>query len=271
MARTIVTEVFRLARSAAYRIAGPIDRIWLRASGKGNLPPLWLRRHTGPVAQFESAARETAKFLDRLGLVHADDCVLDIGCGAGAMVPEFARRFGPQGRYVGFDVHAPSIRWCREHYAKDPRLVFELAAIASAYGAASGPAATSFRFPIEDAQADLVLAKSVFTHLLAPEAGHYLSETRRALKPGSAAVVTAFLFDASAPGLPLVRRAFPFGDRDGFVRWRLRARPTAAVAYEKSSFERMVQAAGLRVQWMSPGYFPGGQRVTGQDTLLLGH
>ncbi len=267
----MIADALVRARTLAYRIAGPAERTWRSASGKSPLPPLWLRRHTGPVAQFESAARETAEFLDRLGLVHADDCVLDIGCGAGAMVPEFARRLGPKSRYVGFDVHAPSIRWCREHYAKDPRLVFVLAAIASAYGAASGPAATSFRFPIDDRQADLVLAKSVFTHLLAPEASHYLSETCRALKPGSAAVVTAFLFDASAPVLPLVRRAFPFGDRDGLVRWRLRSRPTAAVAYERSLFERMVEAAGLRVQWMSPGYFPGGERLTGQDTLLLGH
>jgi hypothetical protein len=54
------------------------------------------------------------------------------------------------------------------------------------------------------------------------------------------------------------------------VRWRLRTRPTAAVAYEKSQFERMVGAAGLRVQWMSPGYFPGTDRIAGQDTLLLG-
>ena len=33
--------------------------------GRDRLPPLWLRRHTGPVARFESAARETAEFLDR--------------------------------------------------------------------------------------------------------------------------------------------------------------------------------------------------------------
>ena len=259
------------ARTLAYRIAGPAERAWRSISGRSPLPPLWLRRHTGPVAQFESAARETAQFLDRLGLVHADDCVLDIGCGAGAMVPEFARRLGPRGRYVGFDVHAPSILWCREHYAGDPRLAFELAAVASAYGSSSGPPATSFRFPVDDGQAALVLAKSVFTHLLAPEAAHYLSETCRALKPGSAAVVTAFLFDSRAPELPLVRRAFPFGDRDGFVRWRLSARPTAAVAWEKSAFEGMVLEAGLRVQWMSPGYFPGAARLIGQDTLLLGH
>ncbi len=266
----MISDALVRARTLAYRLAGPAERAWRNASGKDPLPPLWLRRHTGPVARFESAARETAQFLDRLGLVHAEDCVLDIGCGAGAMVPEFARRLGPKGRYVGFDVHAPSIRWCREHYAGDARLAFELAAVASAYGSPSGPSATSFRFPLGDGQARLVLAKSVFTHLLEPEARHYLSETRRVLEPGSAAVVTAFLFDASAPGLPLVHRAFPFGDASGLVRWRLRTRPAAAVAYEKSRFERMVEAAGLRVQWMSPGYFPGTGRVTGQDTLLLG-
>ena len=78
-----------------------------------------------------------------------------------------------------------------------------------AYGAASGPPAASLRFPIEDARARLVLAKSDFTHLLAPEAARYLAETRRALEPGSAAVVTAFLFDRNAPEMELVRKHFP--------------------------------------------------------------
>ena len=264
----MITRLLLGGRTLAYRIASPAERAWRRVAGREPLPPLWLRRHTGPVARFEIAARETAEFLDRLGLARPGDTVVDIGCGAGAMVPQFARRLGPGGRYVGFDVHAPSINWCRARYAHDPRMSFTLAEIASAYGTASGAPATSFRFPIEGAAADLVLAKSVFTHLLAPEAAHYLAETGRVLKPGSAAVVTAFLFEASPAGLPLVRRAFPFGD--SVVRWRLRARPTAAVAYERSAFEGMVAAAGLRVQWMSPGYFPGSASVTGQDTLLLG-
>jgi hypothetical protein len=32
----------------------------------------------------------------------------------------------------------------------------------------------------------------------------------------------------------------------------------------------MIRAAGLRLQWMSPGYYPGHARLEGQDTLLLG-
>ena len=267
----MIGEILRRGRNAAYRLASPADNLWRRLSGRAALPPLWLRRHTGAVARFESAARETAAFLDGLGLVEPGHCILDVGCGAGAMVPELARRLGDGGRYVGFDVHAPSIHWCRKRWAADPRLAFEIADVASAYGARSGPPAASYRFPLEDGLADLVLAKSVFTHLLPGDAAHYLSEIRRVLRPGRTAVVTAFLFDPAGPALERVRGAFPWDDQGGLVRWRLRARPTAAVAYAKPFFEGLLAVAGLRVAWMSPGFYPGAERLGGQDTLLLGH
>jgi SAM-dependent methyltransferase len=267
----VIGEALRRGRNAAYRLASPVDGLWRRLAGRAELPPLWLRRHTGAVARFESAARDTAEFLDGLGLVEPGHRVLDIGCGAGAMVAEFSRRLGPEGRYVGFDVHAPSIRWCRRRYAADPRFTFEVAEVASAYGSRSGPPTTSYRFPVETAQADLVLAKSVFTHLLPEDAAHYLGEIRRTLRPGRAAVVTAFLFDAAGPALESVRRAFPWEDRGGLVRWRLRSRPAAAVAYARPFFEGLLADAGLRLQWMSQGYYPGADRLDGQDRLLLGH
>ncbi|HKD19574.1 MAG TPA: class I SAM-dependent methyltransferase [Thermoanaerobaculia bacterium] len=267
----MITESFRRLRTAAYRLAGPADALARRIAGKPPLPPLWLRRHTGAVARFESAARDTAAFLDSLDLVEPGHLVLDVGCGAGAMVPELAPRIGPGGRYVGFDVHAPSIRWCRRRFADDPRLSFEIAGVASPYGRATGPAATTYRFPVADGATDLILAKSVFTHLLPDEAAHYLGEIRRALRPGRTAVVTAFLFEPSAPELDGVRRAFPCEDRGGLVRWRVRARPTAAVAYAKPFFEALLADAGLRIAWMSPGWFPGSDRLTGQDSLLVGH
>jgi hypothetical protein len=81
--------------------------------------------------------------------------------------------------------------------------------------------------------------------------------------------VTAFLFEPDH--LADVAKAFPHADRGGRVRWRLRSRPTAAVAYARELFEAMIAGAGLRLQWMSPGYHPGGARLDGQDTLLLGH
>lgn len=265
----MIADALRRGRTAALWLAGPIDRLWLRATGRDHLPPLWLRRHTGPVAAFESAARETAAFLDRLELVRADDTVLDVGCGPGAMVPELARRLGPAGRYVGFDVHGPSIRWAKKRHAGDARLRFEHADLVSAWGAGAG-AASTYRFPLDDGRADFVLAKSVFTHLLEADARRYLAEVRRVLRPGRGAVVTAFLYDENGPGLPEVQRAFPYSD-GRTIRWRLRARPSAAVAYGREFFEAMVSGAGLRVIWMSAGYFPGSARPTGQDTVVLGH
>jgi SAM-dependent methyltransferase len=209
-----------------------------------------------------------AAFLDRLGVLAETDDVLDIGCGPGAMAPEIARRLGPGRRYLGFDVHEPSIRWCRRNFAGDPRLSFELAAVASPYGSRSGMPSGTYRFPLEDGGAGLILAKSIFTHLFEKDAGHYLREIRRTLKPGRTAIVTAFLFDREGMEFSEVERAFPFGD--GRVRWRSRLRPTSAVAYERSPFIELVKGSGLRVQWMSAGYFPGAARLTGQDILLLG-
>jgi len=263
----MIASALRLARTGVLRLASPFDRVWLRATGRRHLPPLWLRRHTGTVCAFESAAREAGAFLDRLELLSDVRLVLDVGCGAGAMVEELARRLPAEGRYVGFDVHAPSIRWCRERWARDPRLTFAYAPVASPYGSAAGAPASSYRFPVEDGSADLVLAKSVFTHLLALDARHYLSETRRVLRPGRTAVVTAFLFEENAPG---VRNVFPFTLADG-ARVKSRARPTAAVAWEKPRFVRMIEESGLHLQWHSQGYYPGRERLTAQDVLLLGH
>ena len=116
-----------------------------------------------------------------------------------------------------------------------------------------------------------MLAKSVFTHLLEPVAKHYLSEIRRTLRPGRAALVTAFLFEKREPALSAVRRSFPWSGPSESVRWRRQLRPVSAVAYERAFFERMVEAAGLRVHWLSPGFFPGSEKLLGQDAVFLGH
>ena len=273
----MIIEALRGTRTAALWMAGPFDWLWRRARGGGRegQPPLWLRRHTGPLRDFERSAAGMVEILEELRLLPVSGTVLDAGCGAGAMASALAGHLGDGGRYAGFDVHAPSIRWCRRRFASDPRLRFELAAVASPYGSARGTPASRYRFPVEDGGATLVLAKSLFTHLMRDDAAHYLREIRRALRPGSPALVTAFLFDPAGPAMARngVRREFPHEDAGarGLVRYRSRRRPTAAVAYSRADLEGLVQEAGLRVQWLRPGYYPGGSPITGQDTLLLGH
>jgi SAM-dependent methyltransferase len=264
-------ETLITTRTALLRTAGPFDELYRRLTRRSNLPPLWLRRHAGPVARFESASREAAETIERLGLVREGDRVLDVGCGPGAMAPHLGRLIGPRGRYVAFDIHAPSIAWARRHFASDPRLRFEPAALESPYGGDGRSAVEQYRFPAQDASCDFVLAKSVFTHLLEPEARRYLSEIWRVLAPARAAMVTAFLFDRGSLTGSGRSRLFPCADESGAVRFRSRSRPRSAVAYERSRFLAMLDSAGLRIGHEIPGFYPGdADPPAGQDVLLLG-
>ncbi len=236
-----VIDSLRFARTAALWLLEPLDRLRRRVTlipDHGPVPPLWLRRHSGPISKIERAAAELSATIATLGLVHDDDTVLDIGCGCGSMALAFRRMLGPRGSYVGFDVHGPSIAWCKKHLAKDPRLRFELAPLDTPWSRGGTPT-TQYRFPANDGSVDFVLAKSVFTHLLERDAQHYLREIRRVLKQGRSAMVTAFLLDT-----PEI--AFPYGGPD--VWWSIRSRPEAAVAYRRSHFLGMVPAAALHVE-----------------------
>ncbi len=176
------------------------------------------------------------------------------------MALELSEGGGRDFHYVGIDVHAASIAWCRRRFRTDGRFRFETADVRSSFGIGAR-AIGEYRLPVEDGSAALVLAKSLFTHLSETEVRRYLTEIARALAPRGAAVVTAFLF----AGVPA---AFPFGDER--VRYRVRARPAAAIAFARTLFEEMVAEAGLESTDACLGFFPGERRrITGQDVLLL--
>lgn len=266
-------QLARAIRTALLWVLEPIDWIHRRitfAAERGPVPPLWIRRHSGPIWAFERAAGELAATIAVLDLLRADDHVLDLGCGCGSMALEFQRMLGPRGTYLGFDVHADSIRWCRTSLGRDARLRFELAPLASPWSKGKVPV-TSYRFPMEDATADFVLAKSVFTHLMALEADHYLGEIRRVLRPGRHALVTAFLLEGggavtASDGQPSIR--FLHGG-DG-VWWELESRPHSTVGYERRRLLEMVERRQLHVRQIIPGHWSGhGVSPSFQDILIL--
>jgi SAM-dependent methyltransferase len=263
-------DFLRNLRTAALWLLGPADRLYRRLRGRASLPSLWLRRHAGPVSGFESAASDMEAILRQLCLVRTTDHILEIGCGCGAMLPAFVRLLGPEGRYMGFDVHPPSVAWCRRHFVSDPRFRFELAEIASPYGdPAHRQSMQAYHFPLDDGSADFILAKSVFTHLLEDEVRHYLQEIRRTLQPGRRALITVFLFDGSGPAA--VRPpGFPFPKGDSPVRWLRPLRPRAAIAFDRGFFEGLLAEAGLVLREMVPGFWPGTSVAPqGQDILIL--
>lgn len=262
---SLMGAALRALRTAVYRVASPFASIFRRPSG---LPPLWLRRHAGPVRDFESSAAAAVRMLDLLRVLPPEGRILDFGCGPGSMALALEPRLGPRASYVGTDVHAPSIEWCRERFAGDHRYRFELARIDSPYASRPGPPMTEYRLPVADGSLDLLIAKSVFTHLLPHESSPLLAEIARALAAGGSAVVTAFLYEGGIVG----KRppAFPNRDPSGCVAWKRRRSPSSAVAYEKHFFDSLVREAGLTTPNFVPGFYPGNAtRITGQDTLVL--
>jgi ubiquinone/menaquinone biosynthesis C-methylase UbiE len=258
-------ETLRLLRTFLYRVLSPGAAALDRLARRPPQAPLWLRRHAGPVRASSDAARRVHEIVGQFGLLRDGDLMLDIGCGWGSMAKELGDALGPGGRYLGFDVHAPSITWARECFASDDRFEFVLARIASPFGAKASQRVEDFRFPLPDATAGFVLAKSLFTHLVRTEAQAYLAEIRRVLQPRRSALLTAFLFDPARP-----TPGFPFPRQPGEMRWRVRARPHAAVAYARSTFEAMIATAGLCIHRFLPGFFPGTVAIpTGQDVLIV--
>ncbi len=251
-----LVDGLRAGRSFGYRLLDPADRFLRILARKPALPPIFLRRHAGPVRAFETSTQDLFALLSRRGLLKVGMTVLDMGCGPGA-VPLRLEQDGPAlRRYVGFDVNEPSIAWCRRRFRDNPAFQFAIV-----------PARTSdWRFPLPDGGADLVLAKSLFTHLMEETLRRYLAEMRRCLSETGRGVLTAFVFDGSMPSPPV----FPHYSEDPRIRWRRRARPEAAVAYERGLFEKMLSGAGLKIEEMIPGFWPGASsRLTGQDTYIV--
>jgi SAM-dependent methyltransferase len=262
--------LLRTSRTAALRVLGPFDWALRAVTGRRSQPPLWLRRHVGPLWALERAAGEISAVIALSDLVRPDSRVVDVGCGSGGMVPDFQRMLGPRGAYVGFDVHAPSIAWCRRQFANDRRFRFELAPVHTPYSQQFTTQMSEFRFPVDDGSADFVLAKSVFTHMMEGDMRHYLAEVRRVLASGGAALLTAFLVDNGARAPEWNRPTFDFAFGDGPVRWETMARPARAVGYDAAFFRTAVADAGLAVRRVIPGYWSGrGIAPNAQDLLVV--
>jgi len=126
-----------------------------------------------------------------LRLTETGTSVLDIGCGcaraARVLLPS------PQVKsYIGFDVIPQSIDWCNRFLTPlfPQRAKFLHYDVYSAeYNPGGSIRASDLVFPCTDHSVDLVVAASLFTHLLEPDASNYLNEVGRVLsKRGRAAL-----------------------------------------------------------------------------------
>ena len=227
--------------------------------------------HVG--GDYLNTGRVNLELLRAHGGLQSDDRVLDIGCGNGRVTWPLTEALGPDGRYVGFDVSAAAIRYCRRRIGRvRPDFEFHHLDIRNGiYNPRGRIEETDTRFPCADGSVTLTFATSVFTHLPWPTIVRYLAETRRALAPGGRALVTAFVLtpqvrDWVAEGRTIVALQ-PYGEHAMTCdpHW-----PENAMAYDETQFRSAVAEAGLTLEAVLAGQWrPEPQYAGGQDLLVL--
>lgn len=126
--------------------------------------------------------------------------VLDIGCGCGRTARLLLLR--PDLTYLGFDVFKPAIEWAEAYLSPLSGGRFRFAHVdghSAHYNPRGALASRDVVFPAADGRTDVAFAASLFTHLLEPDAEHYLAESARCLRRGG--VLVASIHDEPPPGV----------------------------------------------------------------------
>jgi SAM-dependent methyltransferase len=100
--------------------------------------------------------------------------LLDVGCGNGAIARALTSFLTPPGRYEGLDIKLASVTWLQQQYQRFPHFHFTHADVRnSAYNPAGRYQPQDYRLPFPDGSFDVVLLKSVFTHMVPGEVRSY--------------------------------------------------------------------------------------------------
>ncbi len=197
---------------------------------------------------------------------------LDLGCGTGrmafALLPMLDATQG--GHYHGVDIHPKRIAWAREHLGGAyPNATFTFVDHQSPHFNPTGqPDAALTALPLPDGCFDVILAHSLFSHLLRPIALHTLEEVARLLRPGGWFYMTGYFWDAEAASQVASGHApWAFPIVDGPLRYALPERPEAIVAVEMELLHATAARHGWKQVCLLRGTWRSGQS-SGQDIAI---
>jgi ubiquinone/menaquinone biosynthesis C-methylase UbiE len=229
----------------------PFDYLSRLINAKSDFPPLHLGRFVGPLRTFEASGAEFMTYLRVLVKMRPSDSILDVGCGCGLMALYLKDYLDESGTYAGTDLHEPSIDWCAKHISRrHANFQFKHLDVQSlAYNPKGKHKAEDFTLPYESGSFDVILLKSVFTHLRPAEVENYLKEVSRLLKQNGRCLATFFLSNEeqqqlAAKGLNALKVNF------GNEQWRYvyEHSPESARAYDEGFVLSLLTKQNLTLQ-----------------------
>ena len=166
----------------------PLDTLELLTGRRDALtPPRGVAPPYVRAGGFREHGQRFAQILIQQGSLQPGEALLDVGCGIGRIAVPLTGYLEPDGRYEGIDVEADAIAWCRRAITpRFPNFHFQVVDVRNArYRPDGSTLATAYQFPFADASFDMVLLKSVFTHMLVDSLRNYVDEIARVLRPGA--------------------------------------------------------------------------------------
>jgi SAM-dependent methyltransferase len=198
------------------------------------------------------------------------DSILDIGSGCGRVASHFVGKVA--GEYHGLEILLPMVEWCRKNISsRHSNFHFHHADLSNTLYRREGADAGTYVFPFPSDKFDVVLAASVFTHLVPASARQYAREIFRVLRPNGRALLTFMLVNDNW------RRKVEMGERfivdfahsgDGYLTADP-DNPESVIAFEQDDAIRMLTDARLVIEAISLGTWSGNPGWIGQDSILV--
>lgn len=233
------------------------------------LPPKKFVRRVG------GGAEVGLEFLDYFidyGRLAEEDAVLDLGSGTGRMAIPLQQFLSSAGRYFGIDVDKGLIRWCQKNIQKhDRRFEFlHVPARNDLYNPRGRMDVTQMSLPIPSGAVSFAFATSVFTHLRATHAEHYLRELGRVLRSGSRLLMTAFLIDPDSEKEREVSSGEPRFHRLDSKTWTNHSEvPENAIGFEAAILDEWASQGGLTLERTLPGAWRAGDEDASYQDILV--
>jgi SAM-dependent methyltransferase len=200
-------------------------------------PPLEMRQLVGPteLSDFDNPSGNLI-FDEFLIPAEAYYSVVDFGCGCGRNARKLMQQKTQPKKYVGLDLHHGMIDWCQNNLTTYNQNFSFLHYDVFNIGLNPNSQQKFTKFPLTDADYSLVIAISVFTHIIEDLIIDFLTETLRVMSPESYLVSTWFLFD---------KRYFPMMQEFQNSLYINLTDPTNAVIYDYQWLFKVSQEIGL--------------------------